>query len=266
MDRPAHAAQRPPRGLTIRDYSRRTETAYVAWVRRYIHFHGIRHPDELGNVEVLEFLSDLAGSGMRLLECLMDEEQEIREVFREAVSAASLHPGHEHAFPVGREFAESLGYPWSVLDDLPEVAVEAFAGVSNVSVLASFMEGATVLDLGCGAGLDSFVAARRVGPLGRVVGSDFCAAMLVRANRGVRTSGTRNIILARAAAEQLPLSDESIDVALVNGMFNLNPARTEIFEELARVVALGGVAYSAELILKEPLPQAIRADEASWFA
>jgi SAM-dependent methyltransferase len=196
----------------------------------------------------------------------MDEERKIREGVREAYSAASRHPRREHPFPVGREFAESLGYPRSVLDDLPEVAIEAFAGVSNVSVLAALMQGATVLDLGCGAGLDSLVAARRVGPLGRVVGIDFSAAMLVRANGGVRASGAHNIVLARAAAESLPLSDESIDVVLINGMFNLNPARTEIFEELARVVVPGGVVYSAELILKEPLPQAVRADEASWFA
>jgi len=196
----------------------------------------------------------------------MDAERKLREGVREAYSAAARHPRGEHPFPVGREFAESLGYPRSVLDDLPELPVEAFAGVSNVSVLATLTHGATVLDLGCGAGLDSLIAAQRVGPLGRVVGIDFSAAMLVRANGAVHASGARNIILARAAAERLPLSDGSIDVALVNGMFNLNAARTEIFGELARVVVPGGVAYSAELILKEPLPQAVRADEASWFA
>jgi SAM-dependent methyltransferase len=196
----------------------------------------------------------------------MDAERKLREGVREAYSAAARRPRGEHPFPVGREFAESLGYPRSVLDDLPEPAVEAFAGVSNVSVLATLTHGATVLDLGCGAGLDSLIAAQRVAPPGRVVGIDFSAAMLVRANGAVRTSGARNIVLARAAAERLPLSDGSIDVALLNGMFNLNPARTEIFGELARVVAPEGVVYAAELILKEPLPEAVRADEASWFA
>jgi SAM-dependent methyltransferase len=196
----------------------------------------------------------------------MDAERKLRESVREAYSSAARHPRGEHPFPVGREFAESLGYPRSVLDDLPEFAVEAFAGVSNVSVLATLTHGANVLDLGCGAGLDSLIAAQRVGPLGRVVGIDFSAAMLARANGAVRASGARNIVLARAAAERLPLCDGLIDVALVNGMFNLNPARTKIFGELARVVVPGGVAYAAELILKEPLPEAVRADEASWFA
>jgi SAM-dependent methyltransferase len=196
----------------------------------------------------------------------MDEERRIRAGVREAYSAAARHPRREHPFPLGREFAESLGYPRSVLDDLPEVAVEAFTGVSNVSILAALAPGDTVLDLGCGAGLDSLVAARRVGPLGRVVGIDFSRAMLGRASGGIRTSGVHNIVLARAAAESLPLSDESIDVALINGMLNLNPARTEIFRELARAIVPGGVVYSAELILKEPLPESVRADEASWFA
>lgn len=196
----------------------------------------------------------------------MDKERKLREGVREAYSAAARHPGGEHPFPVGRQFAESLGYPRSVLDDLPELAVEAFAGVSNVSVLAKLTHGATVLDLGCGAGLDSLITAQRVGSPGWVVAIDFSAAMLVRANGAVRACGACNLILARAAAERLPLSDRSIDVALVNGMFNLNPTRTEIFNELARVVVPGGVVYSAELILKEPLPQAIRAEEASWFA
>ncbi len=196
----------------------------------------------------------------------MDTERRLRAGVREAYSAAAQDPRGEHAFPVGREFAESLGYARSVLDGLPEPAVEAFAGVSNVSVWAALTRGATVLDLGCGAGLDSLIAAQRVGRTGRVVGIDFSAAMLVRANSAVRASGARNVGLARAAAEKLPLSDGSIDVALVNGIFNLNPARTEIFGELARVVSPGGVVCAAELILKEPLPQAAQVDEASWFA
>jgi len=196
----------------------------------------------------------------------MDAEQNLREGVREAYSAAARHPGGEHPFPVGREFAESLGYPPSLLDDLPELAVGTFAGVSNVSVLATLAHGANVLDLGCGGGLDSLIAGQHVGPRGRVVGIDFSAAMLVRASGAVRAVGARNILLARVAAERLPLPDKSIDVALVNGMFNLNPARTKIFGELARVVVSGGVVYSAELILKAPLLQAVRAEEASWFA
>jgi ubiquinone/menaquinone biosynthesis C-methylase UbiE len=90
--------------------------------------------------------------------------------------------------------------------------------------------------------------------------------MLERAKRAVRSSRVRNVGVVRATGERLPLADDTIDVALVNGIFNLNPARTAIFRELARVVAPGGAVYAAELILKEPLPSEVRQDEASWFA
>ena len=78
----------------------------------------------------------------------------------------------EHPFPIGRAFAESLGYPEALLNELPSVSVSTFAGVSNVTIFADISIGATVLDLGCGTGLDSLVAARRVGPTGKVIGID----------------------------------------------------------------------------------------------
>jgi arsenite methyltransferase len=167
---------------------------------------------------------------------------------------------------VGREFAESLGYPRSVLEGLPSAAVGAFSGVSNVAIFAALKPDSTVLDLGCGAGLDSLIAAQRVGPGGRVVGIDFSTAMLERAKHAVRYAPVGNTALLRAAAEKLPLANATIDVALVNGIFNLNPARADIFRELARVVRPGGAVYAAELILTEPLPSEVRQDEASWFA
>lgn len=167
---------------------------------------------------------------------------------------------------MGREFAESLGYPRAVLDGLPSVAVEAFSGVSNVAILASLAEGSSVLDLGCGAGLDSLIASQRIGLRGRVVGIDFSLAMLERAKEAVRASRARNIGLVVASAERLPLAEGAIDVGLVNGIFNLNPARAAIFRELARVIAPRGVAFVAELILRESLPSEVRQDEASWFA
>jgi 2-polyprenyl-3-methyl-5-hydroxy-6-metoxy-1,4-benzoquinol methylase len=95
-------------------------------------------------------------------------DQELRRRVRDAYSAAAVRPGDNHAFPVGRGFAESLGYPAGLLDTLPPVCVEAFAGVSNVAVSADIPPGSRVLDVGCGAGLDSFIAARRAGPAGCV--------------------------------------------------------------------------------------------------
>ncbi len=193
-------------------------------------------------------------------------ETTLRDKVRDAYSAAAADPTSQHAFPVGRQFAESLGYPAEILDTLPGRAIEAFAGVSNVSILARIPAGATVLDLGCGAGTDSLISAQRVGRGGRVIAVDFSSAMLERARDAARESGLENIEFRLADAERVPLDDAEVDVAIVNGIFNLNPAREAIFRELARIVAPGGSLFAAELVLQEPLPVSEKSSEANWFA
>lgn len=190
---------------------------------------------------------------------------QLRTAVQRAYSVAADRPGEKHAFPVGRVLAERLGYPTELLDTLPAVSVEAFAGVSNVAVFASIPAGARVLDLGCGAGLDSLIAAQLAGPTGRVMGVDFSDSMLARAGEGAVVLGV-NVTFCRGDAEHLPLETGSVDVALVNGIFNLNPARSEIFSELARVVRPGGVVYAAELIAQETVTTSGTFTEAEWFA
>jgi len=192
-------------------------------------------------------------------------DHELRTAVHNAYSAAAERPTQKHAFPVGRVLAERLGYPGDVLDAMPAVAVEAFAGVSNLAVTAPIPTGAGVLDLGCGAGLDSLILARRVGSTGRVVGIDFSEAMLARARQGAATAGL-DVTFCCGDAEQLPLDAASVDVAVVNGIFNLNPARADIFRELARVVRPAGCVYSAELVLQEAVTKPDHFTEAEWFA
>lgn len=190
----------------------------------------------------------------------------LREGVREAYSKAAERPREEHPFPLGRGFAESVGYPAGMLRRLPSVSVEVFAGVSNVSILAEIPQGSTVLDMGCGGGLDSIIAARRTGPQGRVFAVDFSPEMLKRAKRGLLEAGVHNVHIYSTDAEKLPLEDNSVDVALANGIFNLNPDRSRIFAELARVVKRGGPVYVAELVLKEALEDEVEATAANWFA
>lgn len=195
-----------------------------------------------------------------------DKTERLRRAVCDAYSNAAIVPEGKHPFPVGRAFAESLGYPEDQLQVLPSISVDAFSGVSNVSVFAELPPGSRVLDLGCGAGLDSLIAGRRAGTDGRVVGIDFSEPMLERAHRAAVQADICNVHFCRAAGEKLPIKTGAIDVALVNGIFNLNPLRAEMFAELARVVRQGGSVYAAELILTGPLSSEVQASEENWFA
>src|SRR5512139_4070719 len=122
-----------------------------------------------------------------------DKQQQLRSKVREAYSSAAERPAEKHPFPVGRVFAESIGYPSDLLDRLPAVSVVSFTGVSNVSIFADIPKGATVLDLGCGAGLDTLVSSEKTGPEGRVIAVDFSEAMIRRARQGVEECGCSNV-------------------------------------------------------------------------
>ena len=151
---------------------------------------------------------------------------------------------------MGRAFAESLGHPADLLDQLPTVASDAFAGVSRRSIFAEIPSRATILDLGCGAGLDALIAARRVGPAGKVIAVRLQHRDADQGSTSCNRVGRSNLEVREADAEQLPIAAEEIDVAMVNGIFNLNPSRDAIFHELARVVRHGGTVFAAELILR----------------
>ncbi|MGJ5816503.1 methyltransferase domain-containing protein [Paludibaculum fermentans] len=131
---------------------------------------------------------------------------------------------------------------------------------------ASLAGSSTVVDLGCGSGLDSLIAARQVGAAGQVIGIDFSAAMLARANCSRAKLGLSNVQFVQASAENLPLQDASADHVLINGIFNLNPFRDLIFQDLARVLKAGGTLFGAELILRSPLESDARGRSENWFS
>ena len=185
---------------------------------------------------------------------------------RQAYSDAALDPSQSLPFPVGRAFAEGVGYPKAILDSLPAEAVSSFAGVGPLGEFAEIDPGATVLDLGCGAGLDSLLAARKCGASGRVLGIDFSQAMLAKARVASRLAGVSNILHCSADAGRLPLTTASVDVVLVNGIFNLNPGRWGLFQEMARVLKPGGVTFAAELVFTRPQKIKEARDIKEWLA
>ena len=185
---------------------------------------------------------------------------------RDAYSQAADDPRGSHPFPIGYDFALSLGYPEELLRGLPQSSVQRFTGVSNVSVFARIQAGSTVLDLGCGAGMDSLIAAAKTGPGGRVHGVDFSPSMLFQARAGAAEHGTANVEFREAEGHQIPFADATFDVALVNGIFNLNPDRDGLFQELARVIRPGGILFGAEIVLREPMDAEERSGLANWFS
>lgn len=177
----------------------------------------------------------------------------LRAAMREAYSRAALKPAEQHPFPVGPALAESLGYAHELVIDHP-LAADAFAGVSCLPGFVEVDAGMTVLDVGCGSGLDALAIGPRVR---KIVGLDFSAEMLARASA--------HLDAVQGDAERMPFTDACFDAALVNGIFNLNPRREDIFAELARVVRPGGRAWGAELILIGPVDEEAPTP-AAWFA
>jgi SAM-dependent methyltransferase len=190
---------------------------------------------------------------------------DIREAVKAAYSAAAENPSAAHPFPTGRPFAESIGYTTEALNGIPDECVAAFAGVSNISMTAPIAPGSVVLDLGCGSGVDSLIAARRVGSSGRVIGIDFSAPMLARARDGLAKAGIGNVTFHKPMLRACLWPILQWTLALANGIFNLNPAREAMFRELARVVRPGGLVYAAELLLAGPMPEADHTPS-DWFA
>jgi SAM-dependent methyltransferase len=181
-------------------------------------------------------------------EALRDE---VRDKYREVART----PTGSYHFHTGRALAHRLGYEPAAVDSLPEQAVDSFAGVGNPFSLRRLEPGERVIDVGSGAGLDSFVASAQVGQAGQVVGVDMTADMLDKSRRTAASLGVENVEFREGLAEALPVEDGWADVVISNGVINLCPDKRAVLTEIHRVLRPGGVLQFADIANGRPVPE-----------
>lgn len=180
-------------------------------------------------------------------------------------SRVAAEPRGEFYFHRGPIYAsEWLGYDAEQLAALPTSATESFAGVGNPHVIGPMELGMTVLDVGCGAGMDLLLAAIRVGPLGHAIGVDMTAGMRDKAAASARSAGLSNVEVRAGDAETLPVPDGSVDIVISNGVLNLVPDKRRAYSEIARVLRPGGWLYLADIAVASELDEGFRSDIDLW--
>ena len=190
---------------------------------------------------------------------------EIKEAVAAKYSEVAQTPGAKFNFPVGRKFAESVGYPAEELGKLPATMGESFTGAGNPQPYEDPRPGETVLDLGCGAGLDLYFYARAVGDRGKLYGLDISQAMIDKARRNLESVGIRNVEFLNASSDAIPLPDACVDLVTANGIFNLSPDKQAVMREVHRVLKPGGRTVFAEIVLRSALAEEVRKDMNDWF-
>ena len=198
-------------------------------------------------------------------ELLVDPEA-LREQVRGKYREVAVDPGASFHFHTGRPLAARLGYEAGQVDALPDRAVESFAGVANPFSLHPLTIGEQVIDVGSGAGFDSFIAAGQVGPGGRVVGVDMTAEMLAKSRQTAAALGLAQVEFREGLAEALPVPDGWADVVISNGVINLCADKQAVFTEVFRVLRPGGRLQFADIANGRPVPEGALRDIDLWTA
>ena len=190
---------------------------------------------------------------------------EIKIAVANRCGQVAVDPSSTFNFPVGRKFAESVGYSSQLLDRTPASLWESFTGAGNPQPYVDIASGETVLDLGCRADLNLYLYAEAAGPRGRVYGFDLSEEMITKVRRNAKILNVENVDFLIAPADNIPLPDESVDVITANGIYNLSPDKGAVMGEVARVLRSGGRTIFAEILLKAPLPGELRKNIEDWF-
>jgi arsenite methyltransferase len=167
-------------------------------------------------------------------------------------------------YPTGREGAITLGYDPALVDAADPGLLESFCGVGNPFSLFTIQPGSIILDVGCGAGFDLFIASKLTGSAGRVHGVDLTPDMVARARENLQKAGVANAEVRQVDSESLPFGDNSFDAVISNGVINLSPDKETLFREINRVLKPGGRFCFADVVLEQKLPQGLAGSAEAW--
>jgi arsenite methyltransferase len=198
------------------------------------------------------------------MEDLLVDPEQLREQVRAKYRRVATDPHDTYHFHTGRTLAARLGYDELAVRTLPDRAVESFAGVANPFSLRPLGPGDRVVDIGSGAGFDSFIAAAQVGAGGHVVGVDMTSEMLTRANDTADALELEHVEFRPGLAEALPVEDAWADVVISNGVINLCADKRTVFNEIRRVLRPGGTLQFADIANGRPIPPEALRDIDLW--
>jgi SAM-dependent methyltransferase len=195
---------------------------------------------------------------------LLVDPDALREQVRGKYREVALDPGAGFHFHTGRTLARRLGYDAAAVGALPDRAVESFAGVGNPFSLRALAPGDKVVDVGSGAGFDTFIAAGQVGPGGQVVGIDMTPEMLAKSRQTAEALGLAHVQFREGLAEALPVQDGWADVVISNGVINLCADKQAVFAEIFRVLRPGGRLQFADIANGRLVPAEALRDIDLW--
>jgi SAM-dependent methyltransferase len=189
---------------------------------------------------------------------------DLRVEIKKEYTNVALNPTKGYHFHTGRRLAGILGYDEALYAGLPEANIASFAGTGNPFALGPIHPGETVVDIGSGAGFDSLIASRLVGPTGRVIGFDMTEEMLKKARAGAAAIGATNVEFREGLAESLPLPDDFADVVISNGVLNLMLDKTATLREWRRVLKPGGRLQVGDILVERAVPADALDDISLW--
>ncbi len=192
------------------------------------------------------------------------DRDELRRRVSEKYREVAMNPELGFHFHTGAPLARMLGYEDEVVGLLPRATVDSFAGTGNPFLFGDLKPGEVVIDVGCGAGFDTLIAARQVGDMGRILSVDMTPEMRERTAAGARQLGFGHVEVREGFAEGLPVEDAVADVVISNGVVNLCPDKPAVFREMYRVLKPGGRIQVGDILVHREVPQEAKDDIELW--